>query len=712
MTEQFILGASEEPRVSRIDFEKELNDEQKRAVLGGDGACLVLAGAGSGKTRTITYRVAYLIDQGISPDRILLLTFTNKSAHEMRERVERLLGSSVAGIWAGTFHSIAHRILRANGDRIGLDRSFTIMDADDAKSAVKLSLKDMHVDGSSKKFPSPSTCLDILSYTRNVCGTIQGTLEIKYPHLLDLEPTFTELASRYADRKRRTNALDFDDLLTNLHLLLEHQEAGTALASKFQYVLVDEYQDTNALQARIVNRFASVHGNAFVVGDDAQSIYAFRGADIQNILQFPYEYPNAKTFSLVTNYRSTPQILDIANDSLRHNVDQFKKDLIGLKEKGSKPHVVACSSAKEEAQYVAERILSLQKAGSALQDIAVLFRATSHSQQLEMELLKRDISYEYRGGLKIFERAHIKDVLAFLRAYQNPKDEQAWARVLLMRPGVGAAGAEKMIAQLPLDAGIENVINVSPAMFGAKASSAWAWIQAVLVGMAKDARPSAMIRAIASSDYQDDLEREYPNWRDRLDDIEQFALFAESYEDLATFLGDVLLYDDVFTAKEASAKGYGSNRIVLSTIHQAKGLEWDSIFIIHLADGMFPNARAVAVENGLEEERRLFYVAVTRARKYLSMSYPLTVGYDVLKLNRPSEFIDEIDAHLYERVELVSAFHRPAPRPSSWSWDGGEAGYEDDVIEVDAQGNRRSPSPKSHRASSELAGTKTVWKKK
>jgi DNA helicase-2/ATP-dependent DNA helicase PcrA len=713
MTKQFILKGSPVSSGVSIDYQKELNAEQLDVVLHGDDTCLVLAGAGSGKTRTITYRVAYLVEHGVHPTEILLLTFTNRSAHEMRDRAERLLGTSIDGMWAGTFHSIANRILRSYADRIGFDRSFTILDTEDSKSLIKQTLKELKIDTTNKRFPSPNVCLNILSFTRNVCGSIMGTLETKYPDLIDLEPDFMALAGRYAERKRAGNAMDFDDLLIHLLELLELPDIGEQISKRFRYVLVDEYQDTNVLQARIVNRFSSPHGNMLVVGDDAQSIYGFRGADIQNILNIPYEYPGAKIYKLLTNYRSTPEILALANDSLSHNTDQYQKELVGLRGGGEKPFLVPTASAHQEAQYIAEQIVALRERGAKASQIAVLFRATSHSQQLEMELLKRGIAYEYRGGLKLFERAHIKDVVSFLRVQHNPKDDQAWKRLLLMQTGIGDVMAEKLSQTIIQAESLQTLLS-SPMTLTAKVEIGWDALRAILLSFqSHETNPSELIRAVASSSYQLYLEREHPNWRDRLEDIEQFAVFAEQYKDLTSFLGDVMLYDDVFAMRAREEKHYDEERIILSTVHQAKGLEWDTVFIIHLADGSFPNKRALMEDNGVEEERRLFYVAVTRARKALYLSYPLTTGMDALVLNRPSQFIDEVDPHLLERVELVSpsGYGKP-PRKKSWSWDDGDAGYEDEVIELDAQGNRKNGSTsRFRRPSSPPVVSKTVWKK-
>jgi DNA helicase II / ATP-dependent DNA helicase PcrA len=730
MTKQFILHEDEPGgKTAKIAYAKELNQEQLGAVLDGDGACLVLAGAGSGKTRTITYRVAYLIEQGIDPRQILLLTFTNKASKEMLERVERLLGASVHGIWGGTFHSIANRLLRVHADAIGIPRTFTIIDSDDAQSMIRLVMKEMRIDPKARRFPSPGVTMGILSYARNTCQSVAEAIELKNPHFQDLAGDIEEIGRRYEERKRASHSLDFDDLLTHLLALLEDPLRGPSISSIFRYVLVDEYQDTNAIQARIVDRFASASGNCFVVGDDAQSIYGFRGADVQNILNFPNEHPNAKVFKLLTNYRSTPEILDLANASLKHNLDQFEKDLSGLRKGGERPSYIPCASARQEAQYVAEQILQLHASGTPLNRIAVLFRATSHSQQLELELMKRDIPYEYRGGVTLFERAHIKDVLAFLRVVHNVKDEQAWLRLLLLQPGIGAVTAERIARDAREVDSITAIADgaVMPAL-SEKARIGWAGFLEILKDVAANAPlPSGMIRAVASSSYQDHLEKEYPNWRDRLDDIEQFALFAEQYADLTAFLAEISLYDSVYVLADGNSRPAVSSdveKIVCSTIHQAKGLEWDTVFIIHLAEGSFPNKRALGEEGGLEEERRLFYVAVTRAERRLFITYPLTSGFDALVLNRQSTFIDEIDPRLYERIELVESPRmspgRSLPRSSSsWDWDGGGSiggrnegggGYHEPTIELDRYGERRPSRPSLSPGDENRGATKTAWK--
>ncbi|MSR84867.1 ATP-dependent helicase, partial [Candidatus Uhrbacteria bacterium] len=671
----------------RIDYVKELNQEQLRVVLEGDDACLVLAGAGSGKTRTLTYRVAYLLEQGVDPASILLLTFTNKAAKEMLMRVESLVGQMGRGITGGTFHSVASRMLRVFANRLDYHSQFSILDSEDSRDLIKAVMKDLSIDPKARRFPSASVVLDIISFARNTQTSIEASLEIKHPNFYAFSGDIEEIARQYQLRKKSSQAMDFDDLLTNLALLQTDPQVGEMLAGRFQYVLVDEYQDTNAMQAKLVKGFARVHENILVVGDDAQSIYAFRGADVKNILRFPDEWPDSKMFKLVTNYRSTPQILELANESLKNNQQQFEKELVGVRSKGDKPHLVPCASAGQEAQYVAEQILMLRQEGTSLRNIAVLFRSSAHSQALEFELMKRDLPYEYRGGQKFFERAHIKDVLAFLRVANNVRDEVAWLRVLGLQSGIGAATASALANQLKEYVEFDQVMKVGmlPAL-STRAQTGWQGFLMIAERMqVLGSAPAMMIRGICKSPYQDYLEREYPNWRDRLEDLEQLALFAENYTELTPFLSDISLYDEV-AAKREEAEAQkdppaGGERLILSTIHQAKGLEWDSVFIIHLADNAFPNRRALAEEDGLEEERRLFYVAVTRARRKLFLTYPLTFGYDSLMFNQPSTFIDEVSPRLFDRVELRSSGLQRLKSSTVWRTLEDE-GFEEPGIDI------------------------------
>lgn len=689
------------PTVS-IDYQKELNPEQLEVVLNGDGPCLVLAGAGSGKTRTVTYRVAYLLEQGIAPSEILLLTFTNKAAKEMLGRVDSLvkkttqeialpLGGRVGerelknegarGVFGGTFHSVAARILRAYAPLVGRSNSFTIFDEDDSKSLIKLCLKDAGADGSrDKRFPSPNSFQSMYSYSRNAGVALRQVLEDRSPALAMMATTLERVAELYENRKREADAVDFDDLLLLfLELLEKHPEVRERLASKFRYVLVDEFQDTNRIQARLVQLLSSVHRNLLVVGDDAQSIYSFRAAEIKNILDFPKVYPGTKVFRLTSNYRSSPQILGLANAIIKNNRDQFEKPLRAMKQEGKRPRVVTAATIMDEARSVADEITHLKKLGVPTKEIAVLFRAAFHAQPLEYELMKRNVPYEFRGGMRFFERAHIKDVTAHLRVLANPKDEAAWLRVLGLYPGIGASTAGKILTQIRQFESLSEAVSpegISPT----RAASGWDLCRGVLKHMLLSKHPSDMIRAVVVQGYRDYLEAEQPDFRDRLDDLEQFATFAESAADLTTFLDEVTLAENYGGARTDPAE-----RVVLSTIHQAKGLEWDAVFVIGLRDGGFPNPRAL-IEGAIEEERRLFYVATTRARERLYLTYALSdsrgSGGD-FSFGQPSMFLSELPRGIMEDRN-VGPRHASAV-PGDW-------GDSDDgpMIVLDNNGERTS----------------------
>ncbi|MDO8599075.1 MAG: UvrD-helicase domain-containing protein, partial [bacterium] len=431
-----------------ITYEKDLNGEQLDVVLHGDGPCLVLAGAGSGKTRTIVYRVAYLLDADVLPQQILLLTFTNKAANAMLSRVEQLLGHTPQGLWGGTFHHVANRILRRYARIIGYQSNFTILDEEDAQDLLKLCVKDVGVDTTSKRFPAPRVLKSIISLSRNSQKDLGEVIADRHPKFIPLTSTIVEIAQAYDRRKRAANSMDFDDLLVNFLRVLEQPGPHHELSNQFKYVLVDEYQDTNRIQAAIVARLASTHNNLLVVGDDAQSIYSFRAAEVENILRFPDAFPGCRTFRIETNYRSTPAILDVANAVIAENDAQFAKTLRPVRRGGVRPQLIQSQTMEDEARWVATRILSLRDDNVALQDIAVLFRATHLSEVLEMELVKRDIPYDYRGGTRFFERSHVKDALAFLKVIANPADEAAWLRVLRMQQGIGDVGAMEIIQRI------------------------------------------------------------------------------------------------------------------------------------------------------------------------------------------------------------------------------------------------------------------------
>ncbi|OGL92064.1 hypothetical protein A2239_03570 [Candidatus Uhrbacteria bacterium RIFOXYA2_FULL_40_9] len=681
---EFFLTQTVDLSKSKIDYQKELNNEQFKVVTNGNGPCLVLAGAGSGKTRTITYRVAYLIESGVAPENILLVTFTNKAAKEMLNRVEGLLHAFPQGLWGGTFHSIANRLLRQHASEVGHTSNFTILDQEDAKSLIKICLKELKVDTTSRRFPSPANLQSMISYARNASLPLSKVLESRYQQFSDLIPTIERIGELYEARKRQADSMDFDDLLILLrHLLFQNPMIRERLANQFQYILVDEYQDTNVIQADIVHQLASIHGNILVVGDDAQSIYSFRAAEIKNILRFPNQHQETSVYHLTTNYRSAPEILAVANRSIQQNMHQFKKTLESFCPSCEKPLFVPAATASQEAQYIAEQVMRLRKEGISMCEIAVLFRAAFHSQNLEFELMRRDIPYEYRGGMKFFERAHVKDVVSFLRIIANSKDETAWMRVLGLFPGIGLVTAGKIVQQIQsaetIDEAIKKEVKVgSRAVFGWQQSCVT--VKKALVG---ERLPGKMIREIISGSYRDYLTAEYPDSADRLDDLEQFAVFAEGYKDLHKFLDEVSLTENYGVEKEQTTT-FSEEKMILSTIHQAKGLEWDAVFLMHLTDNKFPNPRALQEKGGLEEERRLFYVATTRARKQLFYTYPITSGYDSLSYNQPSLFLQEIPKSLLEEVK-IKTISEPS-HTSAWRRN------DDPIIVLDDLGERISKS--------------------
>jgi DNA helicase II / ATP-dependent DNA helicase PcrA len=656
------------------DYQSELNEEQFAAVSAGDGPHLVLAGAGSGKTRVVTYRVAWLLEHDIRPEEILLLTFTNKAAKEMITRVESLLQVYPAGLWAGTFHSIANRLLRMYGDHTPYGRDFSILDEDDAQDLLKLCVKEVKVDTFGRKFPSVAVIKSVVSFAENARLSLAEALARRAPTHEPLANEIGRVLAKYKEEKLRQRVLDFDDLLLELYRLLrEDEHVRFSLARRFRYVMVDEFQDTNLVQADIVDLLSSHYRNILAVGDDAQSIYSFRAAEIQNILDFGGRYSGAVVHRLVTNYRSTPQILAVANAVIANNEDQYEKELVAVARDGEKPFVVPAADERQEAQYVAEQILALLHDGVRLRDIAVLFRAAFHSQSLEFELMRRAIPYEYRGGMKFFERAHVKDALAHLRILRNVKDGVAWMRALQIQSGMGLATAAKVANYVSVCETIADAL-ANPPKLSDKAQQGWLCTSALLATMAVESLPAHMLRAFAGSDtYREYLDAEYQNARERREDLEQFALFAEQYQELGSFLDAVTLTGDFGGLMDPEQgkrdDAYTEEKMVLSTIHQAKGLEWETVFVINVAEGAFPSDKSFAHPKEIEEERRLFYVATTRAKKRLFLTYGITAGYENVVLRQPSTFLDEIPKELIEEVRL-----RQSASWGSDGWSGRSAG--------------------------------------
>ncbi len=637
----------------KLDYKKDLNPEQYAVVMHPGGPMLVLAGAGTGKTRTVTYRVARLLETGARPENVLLLTFTNKAANEMMRRVEFLIGRNIQGLHGGTFHHIGNMILRRHCLLIGYKAGFSILDREDSKDLFDTCLAEINRRDS--LLPKGAILAGIYSLMKNRESGIDDIIPLRYPHFVKVMEEIGHAIALYEQKKKALNLMDFDDLLVNWkRLLVEHEEIREYYAAKLTHILVDEYQDTNRLQAEIVDLLAKANGNVMAVGDDAQSIYSFRGADFENILKFPERYPDATIFNLTTNYRSTPEILHLANKSLIHNSRQFHKELYSVKASGDMPFLVPLSDIFQQADFVSQRILDFQADGMSLNDIAVLYRSHYQSMELQMELQRRNIPFEVRSGLKFFEQAHIKDVLSFMRITVNPFDELSWKRVLKLTPGIGNITAGRIWDSIrksenPLKA-VFNTGKIIPK----KALDGFllflSLVKALNEGGESNAplQPSAAIDHILRHGYEDYLYSRYPNAEERLEDIEQMSQFSLKYTSPETFISDMSLQN----AAGEEAEGAAEERecVILSTVHQAKGLEWKTVFIIGLNDGRFPSARALKTDSE-EEERRLFYVAVTRAGDELYLCYPVTSEeWQGLGFIRPSRFIRELPNNVYEEI--------------------------------------------------------------
>jgi DNA helicase-2/ATP-dependent DNA helicase PcrA len=660
---KYVLKKPAGTRVYRVDYDRELNDEQREVVLAGGGPVLVIAGAGSGKTRTLVYRVARLIESGTDPSRLLLLTFTNKAAREMLRRVEALVTVDTRRLMGGTFHSVGNRLLRRWGSRVGLTANFTILDEEDSREMLEASTSDRKISVLERRFPKGDVLADLYSFAINTGRSLGEVLAERAPHFAPFEAEIASVLQRYRERKRLANAADYDDLLLSWKRLLEEiPEVSTQLRQSFAHVLVDEYQDTNRLQGEIVDRMAGSKRNVMVVGDDAQAIYSFRGASFENILGFPERYTDAQTFRLTRNYRSTPEILALANASIACNVRQFVKDLHASRESGPVPAVVGLPDIPEQARFVAQRILEWHDEGEKLADVAVLYRAHYQALELQIELTRRGIPYEIRSGMRFFEQRHVKDVLAFLKIVVNPKDELSWKRALKIFPRVGERSASAVWGSIggrpdPLASfreregtrGIELPRGADAAL------KPFLRLVARLDSPAIRTSPAEAIRVVVEDVYRDFARAKFPNGEARLDDLEQFAQFAQAYDSLPGFLEDVTLFNEL-SGEDVVAGEPDDDRVVLSSVHQAKGLEWSRVIVMGLSEGRFPSYRASGTDEGLEEERRLFYVAVTRAKNEVALVYPMLARdrYGVDVILEPSRFLAELPDEVFERwtVEL------------------------------------------------------------
>jgi DNA helicase-2/ATP-dependent DNA helicase PcrA len=647
-----------------IDFRAQLNDEQFNAVTADPGPLLVLAGAGSGKTRTLTYRVAWLLAQGVRPGEILLLTFTNKAAKEMLHRVQELTGIEPRQFWGGTFHSIGHRALRMFGEEIGLSKNFTILDAEEAERLLK-----QVVESKDKGFfkdktrPRPGPLFGIISLARNTQLPLAETVERYFPHHSEISDRLPAFAKAYADRKREQKVCDYDDLLEHwLALLKQSPSVREYFVQRFRHVLVDEYQDTNTLQAQIVDTIGG-HHRVMAVGDDAQCIYSWRGANFENIMTFPERHPGTQIHRIETNYRSTPEILNFANGVLEAQPKgrHFEKELRAARGHMEKPFVVQVMDDREQAEFIVKRVRSLHEdEGCALSGIAVLYRSHFIAVETQIALARAGIPYHITSGVKFFERQHIRDLVALLRFVYNPADEQAWARIAVLLPKVGEKGAQKLHAAAAdharlFQANLTDALGADDvrAKVPKDAKDDWEALVASLAQVREameTGKPSDAVETAIDGWYGDYLKGAYVDYADRMEELSALVGFAQRFDETQDFLAQILLLNSETSDRNVDPN---TDAVKLTTVHQAKGLEYDVVFVIGLADGQFPGRRSIEAGD-VEEERRLFYVAVTRARNELYLSYPKIAsrpGPGGLMLT-PSRFLQEVSSSLYQELKI------------------------------------------------------------
>jgi DNA helicase-2/ATP-dependent DNA helicase PcrA len=655
-------------QIPSIDFRAALNDEQFAAVTAPPGPLLVLAGAGSGKTRTLTYRVAYLLSQGVKPGEILLLTFTNKAAKEMLHRVQDLTGIEPGRFWGGTFHSIGNRALRIHGEAIGLPRNFTILDADEAEILLKQSVESLdQIFFKEKTHPRPGPLFSVLSLARNTQLSLADTVAKNFPQYAEIAHRLPAFAAAYERKRRADKVVDYDDLLELwLKLLVEAPDVAQYFNHRFRHVLVDEYQDTNTIQAQIVDRLAT-HHRVMAVGDDAQCIYSWRGADFENILTFPERHPGTVVHRIETNYRSTPEILTFANGVLNAQPKgrHFDKELRAARQHGSKPAVIQAMDDREQAAFVLKRIQSLiEDEGVSPNEIAVLYRSHFLALEMQLALTRAGLPYTITSGVKFFERQHVRDLVAVLNFVYNPANTSAWHRIAVLLPKVGEKGAVKIYAaaldharlmqQNFVDAlATDDVLSKVPKDAKADWPHFCASLKQVYDAM-NDVRPSDTVAVAIDGWYGDYMKGEYADYLDRLEELKGLIGFAGQFTQMSEFLAQIMLLNGETSEREIHPD---TESIKLTTIHQAKGLEYDVVFLIGAAEGQFPGYRTI--ESGdFEEERRLFYVAVTRAKNELYISHPRVAsrpGPGGMML-APSRFLTELPDDLYDELKIKRSY--------------------------------------------------------
>lgn len=636
---------------SSIDYEQDLNTAQLEAVTAPDGPMLIIAGAGSGKTRTIVYRVAWLVEQGVAPESILLLTFTRKAAEEMLARASRLLDVRVTAVAGGTFHSTGNMLLRRYAPLLGFESSFSIMDQGDSLDAldhVKKALDPPLADA--KAFPKTRTIAEIITRSVGASCSVSEALKKRYPHFEEYSSEIEKIRNHYDEHKKTNNLMDYDDLLVNtIRLLEEHEKIREEVSRKWQYVLVDEYQDTNRLQAKIVRLLAYTHENVMVVGDDSQSIYSFRGADFANIMEFPRIFPGARIVRLEENYRSTGPILTVTNSIIERASIGYPKRLFTRKTGGPLPISARASTEREQSRFVLQCINELHEHGVPLNEIAVLFRAGFHSFDLESELTRNNVTFVKYGGFKFLESLHIKEVLAHLRIIVNSNDRLSWIRILRLLPGIG----EKTALQLAARIVVSGIPRTASEISGKpqKYSESLTKLLELINEIKNDTGPISHKVELINHYYFPFLKEKYDNYPKRMRDLDHLADLTSGYKSLNRFLNDMALEPPDEEKNNGCAR---EDALVLSTIHSAKGLEWHTVILIWAAEGRIPSPMAMGSPEDLEEERRLLYVAATRAKHNLVVVAPHMAldrqkGQVPVKLSR---FVEEIPPEYFRSYSV------------------------------------------------------------
>ncbi len=639
---------------SCIDYKGALNAAQLEVVFAFDGPLLVIAGAGSGKTQTLVYRVARLIEQGVHPSHILLLTFTRRAAQEMLQRVGLLVGGRSEQVRGGTFHSVGNILLRRYGQAIGLDSSFTIMDRSDAEDVIHLLRTEYGLHEKKRRVPRKNTIAEMFSKTVNTLRTLDDVILDNYAHFVELIDDLRHLQKAYQNYKAKHLLVDFDDLLVKLDELLDSgRELQEELSKAFRYILVDEYQDTNFLQARILQKLASAHNNIMAVGDEAQSIYSFRGATFRNIMDFPNQFPGTHVIKLEENYRSTQPILNLANEVICGAEESYGKRLFSRRIEGAMPVLVRAEDENSQSRFVAQRIFELREEGTALNDIAVLVRSSYQAFDLEIELGKRGLPFIKRGGMRLMETAHVKDLLAHLRVVENPHDAVSWNRILMLIEGIGPKKSAQIVSQVVHEATPGRWLVELAQRMRSTGLAEFAGCMERLNEMTASA--PADLLSLASTYYLPILKQRYDDYPKRIRDLDHIQMISMRYDLLQVFLSDLALDPPNESGAESEDELVDNERLVLSTIHSAKGLEWSCVFLLWLLDGKFPSSYSIFSNHELEEERRLFYVAMTRAKHLLYLNYPINI-YDRQAgavLSRPSRFLDNVSTTLLDSWVVV-----------------------------------------------------------